>query len=122
MRSAIGPLSVLIGMAMTVVLVLLLFVNLGTRSELEEVRGELDALRASADAAVEPEIGTAELVDRLDEIDAAVDELLLATGGAGQPTGPDDATAITDRLDEILDRVEALDARVDEICDNVPVC
>ncbi len=122
MRSAIGPLTVLIGMAVTVVLVLLLFVNLGTRSELEGVRGELDALRAAADAAAEQEIGPAELVDRLDEIDAAVDELLLDTGDTGQPTDGDDATAITDRLDEILDRVEALDARVDEICDNVPVC
>jgi hypothetical protein len=29
---------------------------------------------------------------------------------------------VADRLDEILERIQALDDRIDEICDGVPVC
>jgi hypothetical protein len=135
MRSASGPLVVIIGLAMTVALVLLLFVNLGTRSELEAARGELESLRVRVDA-MEPGVTTAELEEQLSDIEGGIRNLLIATrvdggadggadgGGSESSPGMDDATgtAIVERLDEILDRIEALDDRVDEICGNVPVC
>ena len=131
MRSASGPLVVIIGLAMTVALVLLLFVNLGTRSELEAARGELESLRVRVDA-MEPGVTTAELEEQLSDIEGGIRNLLIATrvdggadgGGSGSSPGTDDATgtAIVERLDEIVDRIEALDDRVDEICGNVPVC
>ena len=131
MRSASGPLVVIIGLAMTVALVLLLFVNLGTRSELEAARGELESLRVRVDA-MEPGVTTAELEEQLSDIEGGIRNLLIATrvdggadgGGSGSSPGMDDSTgtAIVERLDEILDRIEALDDRVDEICGNVPVC
>jgi hypothetical protein len=126
MRSGTGPLVVIIGLAMTVALVLLLFVNLGTRSDLETARGEVAALGARVEA-MEPGVTVAELEERLSDLEGGIRDLLIATGADGGPgasPGIDDATgtAIVERLDEILERIEALDDRVDEICNNVPVC
>ena len=126
MRSATAPLIVIIGLAMTVVLVLLLFVNLGTRSELEAARDELAALRAVVEAA-EPGATVDELEEQLVELEGGIRDWLIATGADGgfeTPTGTDGAvgTALVERLDEILERIDALDARVDEVCENVPVC
>lgn len=130
MRSGTGPLVVIIGLAMTVALVLLLFVNLGKRSELEAARGELAALRATVEA-MEPGVTADQLEEQLSDIEGGMRNLLIATrvdggadGGPGTSPGIDDATgtAIVERLDEILERIDALDARVEEICGNVPVC
>jgi hypothetical protein len=130
MRSATGPLVVIIGLAMTVALVLLLFINLGMRSELEAARGDLASLRATIEA-MEPGVTTDELEEQLSDIEGGIRNLLIATrvdggvdGGVDTSPGIDNATgtAIVERLDEILDRIEALDERVDEICGNVPVC
>ena len=125
MRSGTGPLVVIIGLAMTVALVLVLFVNLGTRSELEAARGELAALKATVEA-MEPGVTTDELEERIGELERSLRRLLFATtlADGGVDSSPDGtaAIAIAERLDEILDRIEALDDRVDEICDNVPVC
>ena len=64
MRTATGPLLVIIGLAMTVVLVLLLFVSLGTRTELEATRAELAALRAAVEE-TEPGVTVDELEQHL---------------------------------------------------------
>lgn len=126
MRTATGPLLVVIGLAMTVVLVLLLFVNLGTRTELEATRGELAALRATVEE-MEPGVTVDELEQQLVVLEGGIRDWLIATGADGgfdTTPGTDGAAgaAIVERLDEILERIEALDARVEEICEGVPVC
>ena len=126
MRTATGPLLVVIGLAMTIVLVLLLFVSLGTRSKLEATRAELAALRAAVEGA-EPGVTVDELEQQLVVLEGGIRDWLIATGADGgfeTPAGGDGSsgTAIVERLDEILERIEALDARVEEICEGVPVC
>ena len=128
MRSPIGPLLVLAGMAITVVLVLLLFGNLGMRSDLEAARGDLAELRTQVES-IEPGLTEDELTIRLDELETAIAGLLVSSGGGtGAPSpGADDGddgtdSAIADRLDDIIARIDALDDRIDEICGNVPVC
>jgi hypothetical protein len=130
MRSPIGPILVLFGLATTVVLVLLLFQNIGTRSELESARAEIDALRLAI-ADQEPGLSELDLDRRLDALETEIRDWLISSGvdagsdgGIGSTPGTDPATgaATVDRLDEIVDRLEALDGRIDEICGNVPVC
>ena len=126
MRTATGPLLVGIGLVMTIVLVLLLFVSFGTRSELESTRAELAALRAAVEE-TEPGVTVDELEQHLVTLEGGIRDWLIATGADGgfeTPTGGDGSsgTAIVERLDEILERIEALDARLDEICEGVPVC
>jgi hypothetical protein len=125
MRTATDPLLVVIGLAMTIVLVLLLFVSLGTRTELEATRAELAALRAAVEE-TEPGVTVDELEQHLVVLEGGIRDWLIATGADGgidTSPGTDSAgAAIVDRLDEILERIEALDARVEEICEGVPVC
>jgi len=121
MRSPIGPILVVFGLATVVVLVLLLFQNLGLRSDLEAARGELAELRTSV-AGMEGGVSDADLADRLDELETEIRDLLLAGGTDGGGVAPGSDEALADSLDEILGRIEALHDRVDEICDNVPVC
>ncbi len=126
MRTATGPLLVVIGLAMTIVLVLLLFVSLGTRTELEATRAELAALRATVEE-MEPGVTVDELEQHLVTLEGGIRDWLIATGADGgfdTSPGTDSGagTAIVERLDEILERIEALDARVEEICEGVPVC
>ena len=126
MRSSMGPLLVIIGLAMTVVLVLLLFVNLGTRTELEATRAEVAALRATVEE-MEPGVTVDELEQHLVTLEGGIRDWLIATGADGgfdTATGTDGATgtAIVERLDEILAGIDALDARIDQICEGVPVC
>src|SRR5918999_1342205 len=125
MRSFIGPAAVVVGLAMTVVLVLILFVNLGTRSDIEATRGEIAALRAAIDER-DPGVTVDELEQQLMELEDGIRNLLIATGGDSGLIGPSgtdgSGTAIVERLDDILERIDALDARIDEICGNVPVC
>ena len=125
MRTATGPLLVIIGLAMTVVLVLLLFVSLGTRTELEATRAELAVLRAAVEEA-EPGVTVDELEQHLVTLEGGIRDWLIATGADGgfdtTPGTDGTGTALVERLDEILERIEALDARVEEICEGVPVC
>jgi hypothetical protein len=126
MRTATGPLLVVIGLAMTVVLVVLLFVTLSTRSELEATRAEVAALRATVEE-VEAGVTADELEQGLVQLEGGIRDWLIATGADGgveTPSGGDGGSgaAIVERLDEVLARIEALDARLDEICEGVPVC
>lgn len=126
MRSPIGPILILLGLATTVVLVLVLFQSIGLRSDLDRARADVASLRAEVEAQ-EAGLDDATLVRRLDELEAGIRDWLIATGADGSfdgsPTGGGtDANAVMDRLDEILAGVNALDDRVDEICERVPVC
>ena len=123
MRSSIGPLLVLFGLATTVVLVLLLFQNLGLRSDLEAARAEVAELRTAVEDS-EPGVTTLELDRRLDALETQIRDWLLTAGAGGGSPGTDGGPgeSLVDRLDEILAGIQALDARVDQICDSVPVC
>jgi len=118
MRSPLGPILVLSGLATVVVLVLLLFQSLGLRSDLESARAEIAELRTTVEN-LESDVSNADVVSRLDELEVEIRDLLPTGGGSGSPGGDAD---VSDRLDEILAGIEALESRVDEICDNIPVC
>ena len=120
MRSPIGPILAIFGLAMIVVLVLLLFQNLGMRSDLEEARAEVAALRTTLEG-IEPGLTDADLGQRLDELEAEL-RLLVDSPEPGSPPDTGGDPDVSAQLDEILDRIQALDDRVDEICGNVPVC
>jgi len=129
MRSPIGPILVLLGLGTTVVLVLLLVQTMGLRSDLDEARTEVAALQEQVDAQAEP-MTVSELTRGLEELEAGIRDWLIATGADGgfdgdpnQPAGgAGTVDELLDRLDEVLERITALDRRVDEICESVPVC
>jgi hypothetical protein len=129
MRSPIGPILVLLGLGTTVVLVLLLVQTMGLRSDLDEARAEVAALQAQVDAQAAP-MTVSELTRGLEELEAGIRDWLIATGADGgfdddpsQPAGGSGTVdELLDRLDEVLERITALDRRVDEICESVPVC
>ena len=126
MRSPIGPILVLLGLATTVVLVLVLFQTIGLRSDLERAQVEVAELRTQVEAQ-ESGVTDEELVRRLDELEAGIRDWLIASGADGgfddSPAGGGtDADEVLDRLDQILARINALDDRIDEICERVPVC
>lgn len=125
MRSPIGPILVVLGLGTTVVLVLLLLQVNGLRSDLENARSDVSALQARIET--QPTGVTAEELQR--ELDTLQEELrdALAAGGGdtgdpSQPAGGGTTGQLVDRLDEVLDRITALDERVSDICDGVPVC
>ena len=125
MRSPIGPILVLLGLATVVVLVLVLFQTIGLRGDLDATRAELETLRGAVESRQEG-VSEEDLVARLDELEAGIRDWLIATGADGgfdeTPGGSGGETTVADRLDEILERIEALDDRIDQICDGVPVC
>jgi hypothetical protein len=128
MRSPIGPILVVLGLGTTVVLVLLLLQVNGLRSDLEAAGAQVTSLQAQVDAQA-PGVTTAELQRELDSLQAGIRDWLIATGADGgfdgdpsQPAGGGSASELLDRLDEVLERITALDRRVDEICEGVPVC
>ncbi len=134
MRSPIGPVLILLGLATTVVLVLVLFQTIGLRGDLERAREEVATLRTQVETQ-EPSVTADELTRDLDELESNLRDWLIATGAdggfkgdPGSPAGGDDgdgggsASELLDRMDEVLARITALDNRVDEICEGVPIC
>lgn len=125
MRSPIGPFLVVLGLGTVVVLVLLLFQTMGIRSDLDATRAELDDLRSTVESREEA-LNEEELVARLDELEAGIRDWLIATGTDGgfdqTPGSSAGDTTVADRLDEILERIQALDDRIDELCEGVPIC
>ncbi len=128
MRSPIGPILLVIGVATAAVLVLVLLQSMSLRDDLRQARDEVTLLQSRLDTldTVAPDDLRRELV----ELESGIRDWLIATGAdggfetdPGQPAGGS-ATAdeILDRIDEVLARVNALDRRVDEICEGVPVC
>ena len=128
MRSPIGPILVVLGLGTTVVLVLLLLQVNGLRSDLEAARAEVGALQAQVETQ-EAGVTTAELQRELDTLQAGIRDWLIATGADGgfdddpsQPAGGGSVSQLLERMDEVLERITALDERVSDICDGVPVC
>jgi len=131
MRSPIGPILILLGLATTVVLVLVLFQTIGLRGDLERAREEVATLRTEVETQ-ESSLTADELTRDLDELESNLRDWLIATGAdggfegdPGSPAGGDgggSASELLDRMDEVLARITALDDRVDEICEGVPVC
>ena len=120
MRSPIGPVLAIVGLATTVVLVLLLFQNLSIRSDLEAARADVAELTTVVES-MEPGLTDQDLDRRLTELEATIRDWLASTGGS-PGNGPAAGGGIGQQLDEISDQIEALDRRLDEICENVPVC
>ena len=128
MRSPIGSILLVVGLGTIVVLVLLLLQVSGLRSDLEAARADVSSLQAQVETQ-EAGVTTAELQRELDIVQAGIRDWLIATGADGgfdddpsQPAGDGSASELLDRLDEVLDRITALDERVSDICDGVPVC
>ena len=124
MRSPIGPILVVLGLATTLVLALLLVQAAGLRDEVAGARDELATLRSQVESGGDA-VTAEELATALDALEERIDAL-GGTGGGGtnpdQPAGGDGNDELRDLLDEVLARITALDERVDDICDSVPVC
>ena len=132
MRSPIGPILVILGLATTLLVVVLVLQVAGLRDELGRAEERVATLQASVEEQ-EPGVTAAELRRELDELRAWTRDWLIAAdtggsttdGGPGTPAGGEDdadyATLVR-RIDLVLQRIEALDRRVDEICEGVPVC
>ena len=115
----------MLGLGTTVVLVLLLLQVSGLRSDLENARAEVSALQSQVER--QPSGVTAEELQReLDTLRTELQEALADGGGSAgdpsQPAGGGSTGQLLERLDEVLDRITALDERVSDICDGVPVC
>jgi hypothetical protein len=128
-RSPLGPALVILGLATTLVLVLVLFQTIGLRDELERMNERVATL-AEEIAGQEPGIARGELQRTVNDLESRLRAWMLenvaddappASPGAGS-AGVADADEILDRLDEVLDRLDALDERIDDICGGVPVC
>lgn len=132
MRSPIGPFLVVLGLASTLLVVLLLFQVIGLRSDLDRAEERVATLQASVEAQ-EAGVTAAELRRELDELRTWTRDWLIATdrgtatGDVGTPAGGGrdedaDYATLVRRIDLVLQRIEALDERIDEICEGVPVC
>ena len=128
MRSPIGPILIVIGLATAAVLVLVLLQSMSLRDDLRQARDEVTVLQSRL--ATLDTVAPDDLRRELDELESGIRDWLIATGAdggfetdPGQPAGGSTtADEILDRIDEVLARVNALDRRVDEICEGVPVC
>lgn len=129
MRSPVGTVLIVLGLATALVLVLVLVQTIGLRGDLQAAREEVGVLQAEVDA-MERGIPMSELSMQLAELENDIRDWVVAFS-AGGPTSGDPASPagganagdqVLDRLDEVLARIDALDARIDDICENVPVC
>ncbi|MBD0323620.1 MAG: hypothetical protein ICV72_09570 [Aldersonia sp.] len=134
MRSATGPILIILSLATAVVLVLVLLQTIGLRNDLNTARDQVAALEGKVEG-MERGVPLSELSMRMGELENNLRDWVVAFAGdvppGGDPSSPaggdEDGTdggtdEVLDRLDEVLAAVEALDARVDEICEGVPVC
>lgn len=129
MRSPTGPVLVMLGLATTVILVLVLLQTIGLRGDLEAARGDVAAVQAEVDS-LDRGVPMSELSMELAALENDIRDWVVAFSDdvpdGGDPSSPaGGATAsdeILDRMDDVLERIDALDARIDEICENVPVC
>jgi len=124
MRSPIGPVLVVLGLATTLIVVLVLFQSIGMRNDLERARGEVAALQARVDAQSEG-VTRDELRAELDELRELIEASAVTDpgGDVGTPAGGTVTyDEVVDRLDEVLARINELNDRVDEICRSVPIC
>jgi hypothetical protein len=125
MRSPIGPVLVIIGLATMAVLILVLLQSMSVRDDLRRARDEVGALQARVDTL--ETVTASELRDELEGLESSLRESLIGGGGfgtdPGQPAGGSGSSEdILDRIDDVLARITALDRRVDDICEGVPVC
>lgn len=129
MRSATGPILVILGLATAVALVLVLFQTVGLRGDLNAARDELGVVQAELDG-LERGVTMSELSMRLAELENDIRDWVVAFGAespsSGDPSSPAGGSAtedeVLDRIDEVLGRIDDLEGRIDEICENVPVC
>jgi len=129
MRSSTGPVLIVLGLATAVVLVLVLLQTMALRGDLDAARQEVVTLRAELDG-LERGVPMSELSMRMAELENDIRDWVVAFGAEvpanGDPSSPAGGSGtgdeIVDRLDDVLARMDALDARIDEICENVPVC
>jgi len=129
MRSPIGPILIILGLATTVVLVLVLLQTIGLRGELVAARGEVGVLRTQVED-LDRGVPMSELSMELAELENDIRDWVVAFGNDipsdGDPASPASGAnadaEVLDRLDDVLARIDDLDARIDEICANVPVC
>lgn len=127
MRSPVGPILIILGLATTLVLVLVLLQASALRDDLRGLGDRLDALEAEV-ASIETGVDRQELERQLGIFESGIRDWLIATGADGfdrdaeQGSGQAGGGEVLERIDEVLERIEALDARLDEICEGVPVC
>lgn len=125
MRSPLGPVLVITGVATILVLVLVLFQVIGLSGDADALEARVDALGTDV-AAIEPGVDRDELIRQLEILESGIRDWLIATGADGfdpdASPGQQSSGEVMDRLDEVLDRLEALDRRLDQICEGVPVC
>ena len=126
MRSPLGPVLIILGLATTLVLVLVLLQASAIRDDLRGLGDRLDALEDDV-ATIETGVDRQELERQLGILESGLRDWLIATGADGFDPDAEQGSGqarneVLERLDEILDRIDALDARLDEICEGVPVC
>jgi len=128
MRSPIGSILVILGLATTLILVLVLFQTIGLRGDLEKSQANVAMVRAQLAelTATEPGVGGDELQRQLDVLETDLRTIITANGGnSSEPPGTGgqgDSDEVLQRLDDVLDRLDGLDARLDQICESVPIC
>ena len=127
MRSPVGPILVILGLATTLVLVLVLLQASALRDDLRGLGNRVDALQAEV-ATIEAGVDRGELERQLGILESGIRDWLIATGADGfdpdaeQGSGQTGGDEVLERIEEVLERLDALDARLDEICEGVPVC
>lgn len=134
MRSPIGPFLVVLGLAGTLLVVLVLLQVTAIRDDLDRAEERVATLQAEVESQ-EAGVTAAELRRELDELRTWTRDWLIASergsasgdpgtpaGGDGDDSGDADYATLVRRMDLVLERIEALDERVDEICEGVPVC
>ena len=118
---------VILGLATTLILVLVLLQTIGLRGDLERIEGNVATLREEPGVqglAVDRD----ELQRQLEILESGIRDWLIATGVDGPSESPSAGQGqggegdVLNRLDEVLDRLDGLNARLDQICEAVPIC